>query len=417
MELEIPIGADELGAAEERAFRKLVKNVRVPGFRRGKVPRKVFEQAYGTGAITQQAVEDVVPQAYARAVREHDLDPIERPKIEIVEEDGGRPTRLKATVEVRPEIELHDYTGVAVTRPQVRIADEDVERAIATLAKERATLVPVERPAQIGDVVTLDYRGTIDGNAFEGGSAHGEVTELAEGRFIPGFVAGIAGMRAGDTKDVLARFPDDYAQPDLAGKEATFAVTLHDVKTYELPAIDDAFAAGVSEHQTVDALRTDVRRRLEAIAAQRERRAIGNAVLDTLLRQHEFPLPTTMVDSEIDHLVNDTAAAATRAGESFEAYLTRIGKTEAEVRAAYRTQAEARVKTTLLVEQIAKAEQIVATPADVAMEIEALARQYRQPPENVRKALGSNVLPLMAGIVRNKTLDFLVDHAAVTTAE
>ena len=307
-----------MSAAEDRAFRRLVKNVRLAGFRRGKVPRKVFEQAYGSGAITHQAVEDVLPEAYARAVREHDLEPIERPKIEIVEEDEGRPTRVKATVAVRPEITPHGYDGVAVTVAKMTVSDDDVERSVAALAKERATLVPVDRAAEIGDVVTIDYSGTIDGTAFEGGSAAGETAELIEGRFIPGFVAGIVGMRAGETKDVRAQFPEGYAQPDLAGKEAAFTVTVHDVKRYDLPAIDDAFAASVSDNATVDELRADVRRRLEAIAAQRERRVIGNAVLDALLREHDFALPPSMIDGEVDHLVNDAASAAAQAGESFE---------------------------------------------------------------------------------------------------
>ncbi len=415
VELEIPIGLDELAAAEERAFRKLVKNVRLPGFRQGKVPRKVFEQAYGSTAITSQAVEEVVPEVYAKAVREHDLEPVNRPKMEVLEETDGRPTRVKATVEVRPEIALQQYKGVAVSRPAVVVTDDDVERSLRALAKERAMLVPVERPAELGDVVTLDYEGKIDGVAFEGGSASGESTELTDGRFIPGFVAGIVGMSAGETKDVAAQFPDGYAQAELAGKNAVFTVALRDVKRFDLPEIDDEFAASVSDNQTVEELRADVRRRLEAISASRERRAVANAVLDALVRQHDFALPGTMVDAEVDHLVNDAVSAAARAGVAFEQYLTQLGKTEEELRAQYRSEAEVRVKTTLLVEHIAKAENIVATPADIAEELDALARQYRQPVAKVRKALGSNVLSLMDGIVRNKTLDFLVDHAEVTS--
>ncbi|MBV8118190.1 MAG: trigger factor, partial [Candidatus Eremiobacteraeota bacterium] len=315
---------------------------------------------------------------------------------------------------VRPEIDLQKYRGLAVTRAPVTVTDSDVERSLQALAKERATLVPVERPAQLGDVVTLDYEGNIDGVPFEGGKATGEVTELAEGRFIPGFVDGIVGMRAGETKEIAARFPDAYAEPSLAGRDAHFVVTLHDVKMFDLPQLDDAFAAGVSEHQSIDQLRADVRRRLEAISASRERRAIANALLDALLREHDFALPDTMIDAEVEHLMNDAASAAARSGATFEQYLAQIGKSEDELRAQYRIEAETRVKTTLLVEQIAKTENIVATPADVADELAALARQYGQPVEKVRKALGNSVLSLMDGIVRNKTLDFLVDHAEVT---
>jgi trigger factor len=417
VELEIPISVDELAAAEERAFRKLAKTVRLPGFRQGKVPRKVFEQAYGSGAITHEAVEQVVPDVYAKAVREHDLEPVNRPKMEVLEEADGRPTRVKATVEVRPEIALKQYKGVAVTRPPTSVTDADVDRSLEALAKERATLIPVERPAQLGDVVTLDYEGKIAGTPFEGGSASGEATELTEGRFIPGFVTGIAGMLAGETKDVEAHFPEGYAQTELAGKDAVFTVTLHDVKRFDLPPIDDEFAASVSDNRSVEELRADVRRRLEAISASRERRAVANAVLEILLREHDFALPTSLVEAEVDHLMNDAASAAKRGGGTFEQYLTQIGRSEDELRAQIRPDAEMRVKTTLLVEQIAKAENIAATPADIAEELEALSRQYRQPVANVRKALGNSVLSLMDGIVRNKTLDFLVDHAEVASRQ
>jgi trigger factor len=418
VELEIPITPEELAEAEDRAFRKLVKNVRLPGFRAGKVPRKVFEQTYGAQSITGQAIDEVVPEVYAKAVREHDLEPVDRPKMEVLEEgEDGRPLRLKATVEVRPEIVLGQYAGLNVERPPVVVDDADVQRSLEALAKERATLVPVDRPAQLGDVVTVDYEGKIDGVPFEGGTAANQVTELAEGRFIPGFAAGIAGMRAGETKDVQAQFPDGYAEPSLSGKAATFTVTLHEVKQFELPAIDDDFAKAISENATVDELRADVRRRLEAIAEARERRAVGSEVMERLMSAHDFPLPKTMVDGEIEQLVNDAHQAAARSGASFEEFLERSGQTEEQLREQYRSEAERRVKGTLLIESIAKKENIAATPADISEELASLARQYGQPVARIRKALGNNVLSLMDGIVRQKTLDFLVENARITRGE
>ncbi|HKU81634.1 MAG TPA: trigger factor, partial [Candidatus Tumulicola sp.] len=274
-----------------------------------------------------------------------------------------------------------------------------------------ATLVPVDRAARLGDVVTVDYSGSVDGTAFEGGTAENQVTELSQGRFIPGFAEGIAGMHAGEKKNVEAHFPADYAQAELAGKTATFAVTLHDIKQLELPPLDDEFAKRVSENATLEALRSDVRRRLEAISGAREHRLAGNAVMEALLASHEFPLPPSMVEAEVDHLVGDAAANAARAGTTFEQYLEHVGKTEDELRGDLRTDAETRVKSTLLIEQIAKAEGIVATPADVSAELEGLARQYRQPVAKVREALGNSLLSLMDGIVRTKTLDFLIESA------
>src|SRR5579862_2305718 len=400
--LEFSITDAELAAAEERAFRRLAKNVRLPGFRKGKVPRRIFEQTYGSATLANEAVDEVVPDLYAKALREHDLDPVERPQIEVLEEAGGRPTKLKATVEVRPAISLQRYKGLTVSRPPMDVRDADVNESLTALAKERATLVPVERPARLGDVVTVDYEGSIDGAPFDGGRGQGEVMELVEGRFVPGFAAGIAGMTPGETKSIEARFPDEYPVPGLAGKTAQFQVTLHDVKELELPAIDDDFAKAVSQNQTADDLRQDLRRRLEAVAAGRSRRAIGNAIVAELLAKHDFPLPPSLVENELTHLVAD----ATTGGASGE-------KNEAQLREELRSEAESRVKAGLLIQAVAKAENISATPADMAAELQALARRYGQPVDRIRTALGNNVLSLMDGIVRNKTLDLLIDHAVV----
>lgn len=400
--LEFSITDTELAAAEERAFRRLAKNVRLPGFRKGKVPRKIFEQTYGSSTLTSEAVDEVVPDLYAKALREHDLDPVERPQIEVLEEADGRPTKLKATVEIRPAITLQRYKGVPVARPPIEVSDADVDESLTALAKERATLVPVDRVARLGDVVTVDYEGSIDGTPFEGGRGQAEVMELLEGRFVPGFAAGIAGMTAGETKQIEARFPDEYPVPDLAGKTAQFAVTLHDVKELELPAIDDEFAKAVSQNATADELRQDLRRRLEAVAAGRSRRAIGNAIVAELLAKHDFPLPPSLIENELTNLIAD----ATAGGASGE-------KNEAQLREELRAEAESRVKAGLLIQAIAKAENITATPADMAAELQALARRYGQPVDRIRTALGNNVLSLMDGIVRNKTLDLLIDHAVV----
>jgi trigger factor len=404
--LEFSITGQQLAEAEDRAFKKLSRDVRLPGFRKGKVPRKIFEQAYGSEAVTSQAVEDVVPEVYAKAIREHDLDPVDRPKLEVLEESEGRPTRLKATVEVRPTIELRPYRGVLVSGPPVEVTEGDVERSLQALAKERAVLVPVSRPAALGDVATLDYEGTIDGVPFEGGQAAGQTVELSEGRFVPGFVGGIVGMTPGESKAVELRFPDDYPSSEVAGEPAVFAVKLHDLKEYELPPLDDEFAKAVSSDQTLDELRADLRRRLKAVATGRARRIIGNRILEGLLAEHDFALPPSMVEGEIDRLMEDATSAAASSG-----------KTEAELRESYRGEAESRVKTTLLIEQIAKAEKITATPGDIAAELEVLSRRYGQPATRIRKALGNNLLSLMDGIVRNKTLELLIDNAEVVQNE
>jgi trigger factor len=347
-------------------------------------------------------------------VREHELSPVDRPKMELLPAEDGKPSRLKATVEVRPVIDLAAYKGLEVAGKPDPIGDEDVERSLVALAKERATLVPVERAAALGDVVTMDYEGKIDGVAFDGGTAKGQMAELDETRFIPGFASGIAGMSAGESKDIEAVFPDDYPATELAGKTAVFSITLHDVKALEVPPIDDAFAASISENQSLDELRADVRKRLEAIAESRARRAAGNAVMEQLVNTHEFPLPEVLVEREIDSTINDMASQAAQEGTDFDEYLKEQDKTIEQLREEVRSDAESRVKGTLLIEAIARIEGITATPADVAEELAALSRQYGQPVDRIRKALGNNVVSLMDGIIRNKTLEFLVDNAKLT---
>lgn len=402
--------------AEERAFRRLVKKAKLPGFRPGKVPRKVFEQAYGAETITNEAMEDVVPTVYAKAVREHDLEPVDRPKMELLPEEGEQPRRVKAVVDVRPEIALGEYKGLAVEAEPVTVTDEDVDRALKTLARDRATLIPADREARLGDVVTVDYEGKIDGVAFEGGTAQGQQTELSEERFIPGFATGIAGMKAGETKDVEATFPEDYQQTDLAGKKAVFTISLHEVKELELPAIDDDLVKAVSQHQTVDELKADIRNRLKTAAENRIKRQTGNDLVERLVASHDFPLPEVLVEREIDGMVSDGAGMAARMGMSYDDYLKAVGKSEDELRKEYRPDAERRVKGTLILESIAKAENITATPADIQNELQSLARQYGQPVDRIRQALGNNLLSLMDGIVRNKTVEFLVEHAKVEEA-
>ncbi len=413
VELVIPISPEEIREAEDRAFRRLAKKAKLPGFRPGKVPRKVFEQAYGAATITNEAIEDVVPAVYAKAVKEHDLDPIDRPKVELLPDHDGRPTGVKAVVEVRPEIDLKPYKGLKLVHETVNVGDEDVERALKALARERATLVPVEREARLGDVATLDYEGKVDGIPFEGGSAKGQQTELSEERFIPGFVSGIAGMKPGETREVPATFPQDYQQSDLAGKTASFTVTLHELKELELPTPDDEFAKAVSQNETLEALKDDIRRRLETAAEARLRRQAGNQIVEDLIGSHDFPLPPVMVDRELESMLSEGVSAASRMGMSFEDYLKMVDKTEDGMRAEFRPEAEKRVKGTLLLEAVAKAENITATPADIQAELQSLARQYGQPVDRIRQAVGNNLLSLMDGIVRNKTVDFLIENADV----
>ena len=415
VELEIPITPEELAAAQDRAFRHLVQHARVPGFRKGKVPRKIFEAQYGTSSITERAFEEVVPAAYTRAIREYDLDPVDQPDVELLPQEEGLPLRLKATVAVRPEIELKDYRGIELGPRKETAEDAEVDETIERLRADAATLVPVERPIKLGDFATLDYTGSIDGTPFEGGAATQALTEIVDGRFIPGFVEGIIGMQAGESKSVTAHFPEGYPQAGLAGKEAVFAVTCHDVKERELPAVDDDFAKRY-DSENLEELRKNLRVRLDAQAASGAREGRTAELVDKLIEMHDFPVPEVMIEREIDSLVGDAKETAARFGMSWEGYLAAGNSSEEALRTEFRAEAERRVKGTLLVEAIGKSEKIVATPGDIDGELTDLSRRYGQPKDAIRKLLRTKMDSVTDGIVRSKTIDFLLANATTAAA-
>jgi trigger factor len=412
VELEISITPEEYTAAQDAAFRKLVRIAKIPGFRPGKVPRKIFENAYGPQGIIERALDDLLNTKYPAALEEHGIDPLTRPTVEVVPaEDESQPPHYKAVVAVRPEFEPKDYTGIEITDAPETATDEQVEEALQQMRREAATLIPVDRPAQLGDTVTMDYEGKVDGVAFEGGTAHGQETELREDRFIPGFVDGIVGMTAGQTKEVPVTFPDPYSNEDLAGKAAVFTIAVHEVKEPELPEFDDELAKRVSREESLDGLRAEVKRRLDETVKRNARRHLQGQLLDKLVAANDFPLPDVLVERELGSLMTESQQYVTRAGIPWEDYLAQSGKTLESLRQDARPEAERRVKTTLLVEAIAKKESIVATQEDVENELAALSAQYGQPREKIIEALQANVPALIDGIVRTKTIDRLIEQA------
>jgi len=415
VELEIAISAEELDAARERAFKALVKNVRIAGFRPGKAPRRIFEAQYGTAAIEERAMDAVVPTAYTRALQENDLDPVDQPQMELMPEEEGQPLRVRATVFIRPQFELHDYKGIALEDQSTAVSDGELEEAMQQLRKDQGTLLPIERPVELGDTPTIDYLGKIDGVPFDGGTAEGQPTEILEDRFIPGFATGIVGMTAGETKDVEALFPAEYGNAELAGKTAVFTITVHENKAAELPELDDEFAKRFGrEDGTLASLRDELRNRLEAQKRQNQRRALTGTLLEKLMARHELALPSVLVERESENLASEARNYIERAGVTWETYLEQQGKTQDELTAQYREEAEKRVKSSLLIEAIAKAESVTATNADIEAEIAQLSRQYGQPREAILEMLRSNFNALVDGIVRTKTVDWLLDHATIS---
>ena len=433
VELEIPISTEELEAARDEAYRHLVKRAKVPGFRPGKVPRGIFEQHYGRGVIEEHALDELVPRAYSKAIEELDIYPVANPDLELLppEAEGGN-VRVKATVTVRPDITLGEYKGIEVPQELETATDEEVDTSLETLRRDAAILVPVDRGIQNGDIATLDYEGKINGEPFEGGKAEQSPTEIEGDRFIPGFVDAIVGMKAGETKTFDVKFPGDFPKAELAGQDAQFTVTVHEVKERELPPLNDAFSERVAGRpMTLLELKVDIRKRIDAMASGRARRTMSAKVLEKILEQHDFALPEVLVEREIDALLEDTRSwvARTYGGEQIDpadaeveierrwaAYLKDIGKTNAELRDGFRAEGERRVKSSLLLSAVARAEGVEATREDIENELEALGAQYHQPKERMLELLRPNLPSLAAGIVRTKTIDLLLDAANVVPA-
>lgn len=330
--------------------------------------------------------------------------------MELLPVEDGQPLRLKAVVSVRPEIDLREYKGIELAAHKDKADEAEIDETIGRLRTDAATLVPVERPVAMGDVVLMDYAGTVDGVAFEGGTAENAQMEISEGRFIPGFTEGIVGLEAGDAKDVTAKFPDGYPKEELSGKEAIFAVKIHEVKERELPAVDDEFAQRFGA-ANVQELRDNVRARLDANALRQARELRVSELIDKLIAAHDFAIPEVMVDREVESLLDEARQNAARFGMDWEAYLTAGETSEDGLRQQYRAEAERRVRGTLIVEAIGKAEKIEAGKEEIDAELSDLSRRYGQPKDEIRRILRGKMDTVIDGIVRSKTLDFLLDNA------
>jgi trigger factor len=415
VELEIPISPEEIEAARERAFRKLVKNAKIPGFRPGKAPRKIFEAQYGSGVITERAMEEVVPKVYERALEENDLDPLDQPQLELLPKDGEEGSlHLRATLLVRPRIELKEYKGIPLSISRRAATDDECERELEELRRRHMTLVPVDRPLEMGDVPILTYEGKLDGTPLEGWSISNEPVELVAHEFLPGFSEALVGAKAGETREIDVTFSEDFKGKDVAGKTPRFTVTVHENKVPELPALDEDFAKRFGAEMTLESLKAEVRSHLDGETLRAAREKMKEPLLQHLADVHDFPLPQSWLERETESILREERQQADGKRLEWEKYLEEIGKTEETIQEDALARANLRVKITLLVHAIAKAEKIEATQEDFMAELEGLARYFGQPLDVIIERLRPNLPALRENIIRSKTIDFLLDQAAIT---
>ncbi|WP_106448604.1 trigger factor [Trichococcus alkaliphilus] len=395
----------------DKVFNKVKKNVSVPGFRKGKVPRHVFNNIYGEESLFEDALNGALPDAYSQAIEEAGLDPVSQPKIDIKSMEKGQPWVIAAEVTVKPEVKLGEYKNLKVEKQDRVVTDEDVENNLKEKQERQAELVLKEEGAELGDTAVIDYEGFVDGVAFEGGKDQNHSLELGSNQFIPGFEEQLVGVKAGEEKEVVVTFPEDYQAEDLKGKEATFKVIVHEIKTKQLPALDDEFAKDVDEEvASLDELKAKIRRELE----ESKTAAADEAVQDLALRQavdnaEIVELPHVMVHDEVHRQMDLFLNDMQRQGISPELYYQITGTTEKDLHVQMESDADVRTKTSLVLEQIIKDENIVVSEEEVAAEIEELAKQYNMDADRVRGLVSPDMLT--NDIQMKKAMSIITDSA------
>lgn len=409
--LTIEVDAETFNKALDQAFKKVVKQVNIPGFRKGRVPRPIFEQRFGVEALYQDALDIVLPEAYSNAIDETGIEPVSQPEIDIEQIGKGETLILTAEVTVKPEVKLGDYKGLEVEKVDTEVTDEEVEQEIQELQKRHAELVVKEdAAAEEGDTVVIDFEGFVDGEAFEGGKAENHSLELGSGQFIPGFEEQLVGVKAGEEKDVNVTFPEEYHAEELAGKEAVFKVKVHEVKGLELPELDDEFAVDVDDEvETLDALREKIKNRLKDQKEHTAKHTIENTLIEKAAENAEIDVPEVMVENEIERMIKEFEQQLAAQGLNLDLYKQFSGQGEDELKEQMKADAEKRVRVSLTLEAIAKAENIEVTDEEVDAELNRMSEMYNLPVDQIKQILGSTD-SIKDDLKLNKAVELLVEN-------
>ena len=411
-ELQFSVDAETFKAAIEKAYKREGKKYNVPGFRKGHAPRAVIEKMYGTDIFHYDAINDLFPEAYEAAVVESGIQPVGRPEADVVSESLEDGVVLKVTVAVKPEIKVGNYTGLKATKKVNTVDDADVEAELVRMQNRNGRIITREGKAENGDTVDMDFEGFVDGVAFEGGKAEHYSLVLGSGSFIPGFEDQLIGHEAGEEFDVNVTFPEEYQAKELAGKPAVFKIKLHEVKTKELPALDDEFAKDVSEYDTLDELKASIRKGMEEQNEKQAALAVENDLVDQVIATIEGDIPEAMYEARMDEAVRDFEYRLAQQGLKLDMYLQYMGQTMESFRASFREQAEKQVKIRLALEAVAAAEQIVASDEELEAELQRVADNYKMELAKVKELVNAD--EVKKDLAVNKAIDFIRDHAEIT---
>lgn len=414
IELVIEVDGATFDAAVNKVYNKQKGKINIPGFRKGKAPRRIIEAMFGSNVFYEDAIEEVYPEAYSQALEQEGIRPVAYPKLEIVEA-GKDGLTFKALVTVRPEAKLGEYKGITAPKAEVSVSGEDVEKEMQTYIQRETRLVTVERPAQNGDTVDIDFEGFKDGKPFQGGKAEHYSLELGSGSFIPGFEEQVVGMEEGEEKELNVTFPEDYGAKELAGQPVVFKVKVHEVKERQVPELDDEFAKDVSEFDTLDEFKTDLERQVKERKEANAQRAFEEAVLEKLGEGLEVEIPEAMVDYRVERAMDDYRYRIESQGMRFDQYMSMMGMTPADMKNNFTPGATRQIRTELALEEVAKAEGLEATPEDVAAEYEKLAKDYRMELDQVKDAV--NEEDLKHDILSDKARKIVFDNAVPSAPE
>ena len=412
--LTVEVSAADFEAAVEKAYRKQRGSIRMPGFRPGKAPRKMIENMYGAGVFYEEAVNIALPDAYSGAVKESELHVVGYPQVELLEV-GKEGFSFKATVAVYPEVTLGQYKGVEAPRAEVNVTDEDVDARLKEMAERDSRMVSVEdRPVEKGDIVNIDFEGFLNGEPFDGGKSDSFDLEIGSGSFVPGFEDQLVGMNAGEEKDIDITFPEDY-HADLAGKAVVFHVKANSIKVRELPALDDEFAKDVSEFDTLDELKNDVREKLVKEREDAARRAFEDIVMSKVAEGIQADIPDAMVEDQAQRFVDNFRMQIQSQGIPYDQYMKMTGMDEEKLLADAKGPALGQVRMELAINAIVKAENLEASDEDVEAEYAKMASQYNMDVENVKKYMDDAVV--REQVVRTKAIDLAVASAVAVKPE
>ena len=413
VKLSFTVEAEKFEEAMKKVYSKTAKYFNIPGFRKGKAPMQLVERQYGSEIFYEDAFNELVPDLYDEAIKENNIEAVSKPDIDITQMEKGKDLIFTATVQTKPEVKLGKYKGIEIKKIEYNVSDEEINHELGHMQERNSRLISVEdRPVEEGDTTVIDFEGLVDGVPFEGGKAENHELEIGSKTFIPGFEDQIIGMKIDEERDINVKFPEEYFSKDLAGKDATFKVKLHEIKKKELPELDDEFAKDVSEFDTLDELKKSIKEKIEEENKNKEKYETEEEAIKTVCENTEIDIPSGMIELEIDNMIKDIEARLSYQGLKLEQYLQMMGKTESEMRTEFEEQAKRSVKSRLVLEAIATAEDTLPTDEEVTEKIKEMAKQYNR---DEKELLENEQLKsyLADSMKTEKAIDFIVKNAKI----